>query len=138
MRLPLAIVTGLTDLSQGYVLTAYQNVDDCRADSDTNYRIFEGGFDGCQKFSGQAESTCTEYSRGGVIGPNACLNDVWDVHSVDLGGKTKSSGAELCYTCTYYTDDHCGSLNQSPQWYCAGWEVGPKSFKCVRVPGILM
>ncbi|KAF5604164.1 uncharacterized protein FSUBG_6937 [Fusarium subglutinans] len=130
MLLSLAIVSGLAALSQGYVLTAYKNADDCKAQGDTNYRIYEGDYDGCQTFGGQSGSTCTEYSNGGTIGPNTCSSDVWEVHSVALDGKTQISGAQLCYTCTYYTDEHCGSLNQSPQWYCDGWETGPKSFRC--------
>ncbi|KLO99478.1 hypothetical protein CEK26_005413 [Fusarium fujikuroi] len=136
MLLSLAIIGGLAALSQGYVLTAYKNVDNCEAEGDTNYRIYEGDYDGCQKFGGQSGSTCTEYSNGGTIGPNACSSDVWEVHSVALDGKTQISGAQLCYTCTYYTDENCGSLNESPQWYCDGWEAGPKSFRCVGLPQI--
>ncbi|KAJ4121633.1 hypothetical protein NW760_005351 [Fusarium oxysporum] len=48
MRFSTAIITSLAALSQGYVLTAYKNVDDCKAEDDTNYRIYKGGYDGCQ------------------------------------------------------------------------------------------
>ncbi|EGU88871.1 hypothetical protein FOXB_00615 [Fusarium oxysporum f. sp. conglutinans Fo5176] len=48
MRFSTAIITSLAALSQGYVLTAYKNVDDCKAEGDTNYRIYKGDYDGCQ------------------------------------------------------------------------------------------
>ncbi|EXM16560.1 hypothetical protein RAB80_004051 [Fusarium oxysporum f. sp. vasinfectum] len=63
MRFSLAIITGLAALSQGY------NVDNCKAEGDTNYRICEGDYDECQKFGGQSGSICTEYSMAAPSGP---------------------------------------------------------------------
>ncbi|KAF4496746.1 hypothetical protein FAGAP_7097 [Fusarium agapanthi] len=83
-------------LDETRCLTAYKNVDDCKAEGDTNYRTYEGDYDGCQTFGGQSGSTCTEYSNGGTIGPNARSGDVWEVHSVALDGKTQINGAQLC------------------------------------------
>ncbi|KAJ4040708.1 hypothetical protein NW756_011091 [Fusarium oxysporum] len=59
MRFSTAIITSLAALSQGYVLTAYKNVDDCKAEGDTNYRIYEGDYEGCQRVPSRAQPVRT-------------------------------------------------------------------------------
>jgi len=139
----LTILATFATSACAWEVTAYGNVEDCAAASDTTYRIFDGLEDSlgvCQGVAGAASPsiTCAEYTNGGFEGPNNCDDrgeDGFYAKSVHLNDTTGSipSGSVFCQ---FYASAGCSNDDQSPQIQCFNpFGLGAVSFMCVEQDG---
>ncbi|KAI0011224.1 hypothetical protein F4779DRAFT_573867, partial [Xylariaceae sp. FL0662B] len=112
----------LGGLARAWEVISYSGVDSCSANSDTEYRVYEGSDSGvCHEFNGGGSgSSCSQYTNGGFNGPDACGSDYLLAQSASVG------------SCTVYTGKNCaGAPYYGDGCETPGFGLTLASFKCV-------
>ncbi|KAE8384714.1 hypothetical protein BDV23DRAFT_188939 [Aspergillus alliaceus] len=137
----LMLGAGLAMQAKAYDLTFYDNVMDCNANDNTNYKIFEGNSDQCINLfdTPPSDTSCSLYTNGGFSN-TACTSDNFRATSVFLNDlHTQVLGTNSCWSCTFYNERDCEVETYPPITtdkcnYRGGH--GLASFKCGPSPTI--
>ncbi|KAI5917891.1 hypothetical protein F4810DRAFT_715993 [Camillea tinctor] len=116
----LLLALPLMDLTHAWEVTDYSGVDKCIAQSNTEYRIYDGSDSGvCHNFNGgDSGSKCSQYTNGGSNGPDACGSGYLLAQSARPRG------------CTVYTGKNCAGLWYTGDCVTPGFGLTLASFKC--------
>ncbi|KAB8233408.1 hypothetical protein ETB97_001358 [Aspergillus alliaceus] len=111
MRLLQALMlgTGLAMQAKAYELIFYDNVNDCNANDNSNYKIFDGNSEQCINLFDvpPSDASCSLYINGGAS-YTACTSDNFRGTSVYLSDlHTQVLGKNSCWSCTFYNERDC-------------------------------